>query len=537
MSHDDRDKIARSTRFSPTRRQVLEGLSTAAVATSGLAGLAATPARAQDTPVDCTPIGAAGKMPVPFQPNYSLPIRIRKSAFELSTGEINRLKAAYAALRQLTTNSPNDPRGWLRQGYVHCWYCGGGSDGQAGPEIHGGWWFFPWHRAFLYFHERILCKLLGDDTFALPYWDWDSQGRQTFPPPYGDPNDPSNPLFDMLRSAKPGDAIDPSVVSAPIMNVAMNSPTTRIFLGGSIPGDAGNMENAPHGPVHIWTADTTLQAANNDMGVLDTAAQDPVFFAHHGNIDRLWTVWLGLSGANQNYSRPDWLNNAWQFYDENGVWTSIKVSDVLDPRNSLRVDWQQPSVGRIWTFTPRPAPLVAALPLGASAALQSDQAGPSAAALMVAPTRLSLGTAPVTQTVALPAPVAAPMAALETTSAPAYVLRLEGIEIPPGRHAYFNVYLNLPGASAATPVTVPNYVGTVTVLPNSKRPSTRHQHDAVNATFEITPALAQVAKGTTNLSVTLVPVGGAGAAAAAPAAAAAASPATTTVRRIYIDRL
>jgi polyphenol oxidase len=529
MSGNDNSKIASTTGFSPTRRQVLEGLSTAAVASSGLVGLSGR-ALGQDTPVDCTPIGASGKTPVPFQPNYSLPVRIRKSAFELSTAEIKRLKDAYAALRQLTTNTPNDPRGWLRQGYVHCWYCGGGSDGQAGPEIHGGWWFFPWHRAFLYFHERILCKLLGDDTFALPYWDWDSQGRQTFPPPYGDPNDPSNPLFDMLRSAKPGDAIDPSVVSTPIMNVAMNSATTRLFLGGSIPGDSGNMENAPHGPVHIWTGDITLQAANNDMGVLDTAAQDPVFFAHHGNIDRLWTVWLGLSAANQNFTRANWLNNAWQFYDENSVWTSIKVSDVLDPRNSLRVDWQQPSVGRIWTFTPRPTPLVASVPAGA----QSDHPGPSAAAVVLASTRVSVDAAPVTQTVALPPPATAAMAALGANSPPEYVLRLEGIEVPPGRYAYFHVYLNLPNASAATSMTVPNYVGTVTVLPNSKRPSTRHQHDAVNATFEITPALAQVAKGATNLSVTLVPVtSAAGAAAATPGAGAT----TATVRRIYIDRL
>lgn len=130
---------------------------------------------------------------------------MRKSAFELTKPEVDRLKATYAALRKLSTDHPDDPRGWLRQAYVHCWYCGGGSNGKASPEIHGSWFFFPWHRAYLHFHERILCKLIGDDTFALHYWDWDSQGRQTFPSIFGDPNDASNPLFDTLRQSRAPD--------------------------------------------------------------------------------------------------------------------------------------------------------------------------------------------------------------------------------------------------------------------------------------------------------------------------------------------
>ncbi|TVU16157.1 hypothetical protein EJB05_39708, partial [Eragrostis curvula] len=34
----------------------------------------------------------------------------------------------------------------------------------------------------LYFHERILDKLTDDDTFALPFWNWDSPGGMTLPP-------------------------------------------------------------------------------------------------------------------------------------------------------------------------------------------------------------------------------------------------------------------------------------------------------------------------------------------------------------------
>ena len=152
------------------RRSLLKLFGTSAIAIAGSSALSlrALTQQRSDNPTDCTPTGVAGKTAVAFTPNPHLPVRTRKSAFELSNTEVDRLKSAYAALRKLTTQNPNDPRGWLRQGHVHCWYCGGGSNGREGEEIHGSWLFFPWHRAFLYFHERILCKLINDDTFALP---------------------------------------------------------------------------------------------------------------------------------------------------------------------------------------------------------------------------------------------------------------------------------------------------------------------------------------------------------------------------------
>jgi polyphenol oxidase len=469
---------------------------------------------AQDTPDNCAPI-ASGLPPVKFQPESSLPVRVRKSAFELSAQEVDRLKAAYAALRKLTADNPNDPRGWLRQGYVHCWYCGGGSNGAEGEEIHGSWRFFPWHRAFLYFHERILCKLIGDDTFALPYWDWDSQGRQTFPAVYGDPNDPTNPLSDILRSARPGDAIPSQVVSPRIMDRTMNAPTANLFMGTQS-GTSGAMENAPHGPVHIWTGDTSLQAAKNDMGILDTAAQDPVFFAHHGNIDRLWSVWLDLSPAHRNPTSPTWLTHVWQFYDENRVWTQIAISDVIDMENSLRVKYQPPSVNRIWTFTPRPAAV--AIGPGAGAFATAAEAP-----LIVAnaPEGMRLAAAPLTLSVPLPSVSASAFSALGPASPPTYVLNIEDIVVPADRWAFFRVYLDLPEANAQTSVDIPNYVGTVTVLAKSANAHT-HQHAATNAAFEITDELARVAKTAgPNLSVTLVPEG----------------IDTATFKRIYIDRI
>jgi polyphenol oxidase len=497
------------------RRQLCGALAGAAL--TGI-GLRTESAIAQDNPDNCSPIAAGA--PVPYKPNPKLPVRIRKSAFELSKTEVDRLKEAYAALRKLAQQRPDDPRGWLRGSYVHCWYCGGGSDDKAGEEIHGSWLFFPWHRAYLHFHERILCRLIRDDTFALPYWDWDSEGRQTFPAVYGDPSDPANPLFDMLRSAKAGAKISNQAVSAKIMNLTMNAPNNNLFMG-SQDGDSGAMENAPHGPVHIWTGDTTMQSQSNDMGVLATAAQDPVFFSHHGNIDRLWSVWLGLSPKqHQNFSSSTWKNHRWQFYNEDAVWTQITIADVLDPVKSLRSDYAKPSPKPIWVFKPRLGPANVA-------ALAEKRIATASVVLENAPATapVALGTTPVTREIALPQEEISSLRELSASSPAQYVLRIRGIQVPKEGQAMFNVFLNLPDATAATSNSSPNFAGTVTVLAKTKDPRAK-EPPVTNTAIDVTDVLSQV-KGSGRLAVTLVPVAGDG---VAPNASQA------TFRQISLER-
>src|SRR5262249_26136616 len=144
---------------------------------------------------------------------------------------VGKLKAAYQELRKLYKSKPNDPRGWLQQANVHCWYCGGGDNMAAGEEIHGSWWFFPWHRCYLYFHERILGNLTGQKNFVLSYWDWADAGQRTLPDFYPNPNDISNPLFDANRKAKPADKIPDVYVGTAVMRRVMGQPTADLFMG------------------------------------------------------------------------------------------------------------------------------------------------------------------------------------------------------------------------------------------------------------------------------------------------------------------
>src|SRR5712692_438511 len=220
---------------------------------AGLAGFAAMRSFA-DEPDNCA--GPRTPRPIRFRPDLRRPIKPRRPASTLNATEVQELRAAYTALRKLAQTDPKDPRGWLQQGDKHCWNCGGGLDGQAGEEIHGSWLFLPWHRAYLYFHERILGSLINDKSLRLAYWDWDNSQDRAVPPAWLTPTNTGNSLFDPNRSAAAGNQAPNSIVGPQIMSPIINAATFARF-GGRSPSPtanrAGNLENGPHGAVHIWS--------------------------------------------------------------------------------------------------------------------------------------------------------------------------------------------------------------------------------------------------------------------------------------------
>ena len=126
----------------------------------------------------CTPV-VEGEEPKLFQFPANLRMRIRQPAQLLDEKYIAKYQRAYELMRALPHT---DGRSFLNQAKVHCAYCDNHLfyPGHEYPlEIHNNWLFLPWHRLFLYFHERILAKLLGDDEFALPYWNWDNQSQES----------------------------------------------------------------------------------------------------------------------------------------------------------------------------------------------------------------------------------------------------------------------------------------------------------------------------------------------------------------------
>ncbi|KAH0642706.1 hypothetical protein KY289_033680 [Solanum tuberosum] len=123
-----------------------------------------------------------------------------------------------------------------------------------------------------------------------------------------------------------------------------NAPCPLLFFGapyvlGNNVDTAGTIETIPHIPVHIWAGTVRDVNAPNgkpkygeDMGNFYSAGLDPVFYCHHGNVDRMWNEWKALGGKRKDLTQPDWLNSKFFFYDESGNPFKVKVRDCLDTK-------------------------------------------------------------------------------------------------------------------------------------------------------------------------------------------------------------
>ncbi|KAF7115947.1 hypothetical protein RHSIM_RhsimUnG0043200 [Rhododendron simsii] len=308
----------------------------------------------------------------PPRPNS---MRIRPATHLASDKYIAKFERAIQLMKELPDD---DPRSFSQQADIHCAYCDGAYDQVGFPDlelqVHNSWLFFPFHRYYLYFFERILGKLIDDPSFAMPFWSWDSPESMKMPAMYADPN---SSLYNKLRDSKHQpptlidldyDLTDPTTTNKEQISsnltimyrqVVSTGKTAKLFMGtpyraGDDPDPgAGALENTPHGQVHIWCGDRT-QPNIEDMGNFYSAGRDPIFFAHHGNVDRMWSIWKTLGGKRKDFTDPDWLNAEFLFYDENAQLVRVKVKDCLDSKNlgyvyqDIKVPW----------LKNRPTPLV-----------------------------------------------------------------------------------------------------------------------------------------------------------------------------------
>lgn len=198
---------------------------------------------------------------------------------------------------------------------------------------HGNLNFLPWHRLYLHFYERTLRKAVGDDQFALPYWNYfdNYQAQQKgLSLPSLVRGDASNPLYDQWRTLGLNDdtnLMDPDSASA-----------KEAFDFDDFTHFSDTLQGQPHGAMHCAVGSGCTAP---DIGFVPIAGLDPVFYMHHKNIDRLWQCWLNkkangqpidLAWAKANLGMPDeWYNTAYTFMDENGTAVTMTIADVFDP--------------------------------------------------------------------------------------------------------------------------------------------------------------------------------------------------------------
>ena len=254
--------------------------------------------------------------PQPY-PIAALSVRVRKNINNLTESELASFKRGVAAMKALPAD---DPRSWRFQANIH------GTFDPVPPGAvdlfnkceHNTIYFFVWHRGYIYNFERILREMAGDPDLTLPYWDWETDA--TLPIAFRNPADPAkpNPLYDGTRNINDGSALPSPIVvdntAAALLLIAFFEPLPTASF-------SRRFEGSPHGAVHVLTG--------GNMTQFETAAQDPIFWLHHCNIDRNWDRWLNLSADRKNPSDSAFLDKPYSFIDDTGTKISAKVSDIL----------------------------------------------------------------------------------------------------------------------------------------------------------------------------------------------------------------
>ncbi|XP_019159369.1 PREDICTED: polyphenol oxidase II, chloroplastic [Ipomoea nil] len=303
----------------------------------------------------CCPPAAINVVPYKVPRFSPATLKVRPAIHRMDKEYIAKFERAIKLMKELPAD---DPRNFYQQALVHCAYCNGGYVQPDHPDkeiqVHNSWLFFPFHRWYLYFYERILGKLIGDPTFGLPFWNWDTPAGMLIPQYFRNQN---SPLYDENRSqahlplvmdlgyaGTDNDATDQERISNNLAlmykSMVTNAGTAELFLGkpyksGDLPVNkgGGSIENIPHTPVHRWVGDVKPRTQNGeDMGNFYSAGRDILFYCHHSNVDRMWTIWqqLGGKGRRRDFTDSDWLDATFIFYDENKQAVRVRVGDALD---------------------------------------------------------------------------------------------------------------------------------------------------------------------------------------------------------------
>jgi hypothetical protein len=267
-------------------------------------------------------------------------------SFAKDAGRLAKFEAAMKEMQDRSASNPDDPKGWLANAKSHRDFC---SIPRSDPaQIHFCWWFLAWHRAYISVTERKIREISGDASFTYPYWNWSSDRR--IPPAYAKQG---SSLANAIRfpRTQPVGLTDGEVgyrPDDPVLKklgvVALGSKFFEAKTGDDIPFSFGGiarpnpesayandaLEGTPHGPVHNYVGGRKGSTLG-DMTDFATAGRDPIFFAHHGNLDRLWETWRAMPGNKATEPTIDaFRKHSFVFKWLDGAPIEVPMSDILD---------------------------------------------------------------------------------------------------------------------------------------------------------------------------------------------------------------
>jgi tyrosinase len=209
-------------------------------------------------------------------------VRHRLSIDRLAPNQVQGLRRAFEKMQALKAS---DNRSFQHHAGIH---------GLPMPFHckHGTPLFLPWHRAYLYFFELDMRDRVPElKNFAIPWWNWTSTRSHEYGLPEAYTKSGKNPLRSaqvdpqaVKEAADQGITIKPKTSRSPgnPADLPMSDTIQAILDLGDFLDFSNQLENI-HGDVHVWVG--------GHMSDITAAAFDPIFWAHHAMIDRLWRIW------------------------------------------------------------------------------------------------------------------------------------------------------------------------------------------------------------------------------------------------------
>jgi tyrosinase len=259
--------------------------------------------------------------------------------FSPDRGRTAEERAEIARNRALALGPPGRQGVWHSCSHYHHHF---NTDFQAGVEQH----FLSWHRMYLHFFEQIAASVLDptDPPFALPYWDYTSQGadRQLdqlrLPAAFAQPILPDNtpnPLYfaqrneDFVSGGLPFDVVD-------IRNLLrLDDMLTGGESGGGFNGDINAL---PHGVIHNVIGPVL------GMGSFEFAGRDPLFWVHHASVDRFWESWRRPASDGRSEFDPPatgWRSVTFNFADATARQVPMQVADAIVLPVTMRTQYDR----------------------------------------------------------------------------------------------------------------------------------------------------------------------------------------------------
>jgi hypothetical protein len=331
------------------------------------------------------------------------PVRESLATFSTDQRKVDSLRKGVAAMKAL---AGSDHRSWFFQAATHAY-----GDALLDAELMRDatlktfdktkYWnkcphfgqcsadFVIWHRAYLHFFERTLRAAANDPELALPYWNYGAPDQRTFPAIYAlefldAAREAPNPLFHPNREKSfTGGLVE---ISALIGQAQKTVDATTFFHLPGAPGFGGDdldedhtliglLEQRPHNDIHLAVGGV-INSANGAMAEITTAAFDPVFWAHHANVDRMWAEWAAKPGKIWGpVPALDWFDDpVWLFVDADGSEVHVSRRDAINLLAAYDVDYSNQLVVPPAPPPPPPPQPVASAPGSGPAAAPMPKA-------------------------------------------------------------------------------------------------------------------------------------------------------------------